>query len=143
LVRVGCLVHDIGVYELRSVQTNTGGGIEHGILGAEILMNEGFGPEIAQFALNHIGSGLTKNEIIERGFPIPPADYLPQNDEQKLVAYADKFHTKKPTFVDFEKARAKMAGYGPEDLARFDEMASQFGQPDLKPIAEKYRQDII
>ena len=53
LVRVGCLLHDIGVYPLfdkNGVETDTSKYITHGVLGEEILQNEGFAEELCRFA---------------------------------------------------------------------------------------------
>lgn len=74
LVRLGGLLHDIG----RS-RTH---GIEHGVVGAEILRELGFDEKLALIAERHIGAGITKEEAIELG--LPPKDYLPITLEEKL-----------------------------------------------------------
>ncbi len=79
LVRLGGLLHDIGRSKTH--------GIEHGVVGAEILRELGFDEKIALIAERHIGAGITKEEAIELG--LPPKDYLPVTLEEKIVAHAD------------------------------------------------------
>jgi uncharacterized protein len=79
LVRLGGLLHDIGRSKTH--------GIEHGIVGAEILRDLGFDERLALIAERHIGAGITKEEAIELG--LPPKDYLPITLEEKIVAHAD------------------------------------------------------
>ena len=97
LVRVGCLLHDIGVYPLfdkNGAETDTSKYITHGVLGEEILQNEGFAEGLCRFASHHTGAGITKEQIIESNLPLPHNDYLAETPEEKLVMYADKFHSK-------------------------------------------------
>lgn len=95
LVRLGGLLHDIG----RS-RTH---GIEHGVVGAEILRELGFDEKLALIAERHIGAGITKEEAIELG--LPPKDYLPITLEEKIVAHADNliFGTKRVEIDDVIK----------------------------------------
>lgn len=79
LVRLGGLLHDIGRSKTH--------GIEHGVVGAEILRELGFDEKIALIAERHIGAGITKEEAIELG--LPPKDYIPITLEEKIVAHAD------------------------------------------------------
>jgi uncharacterized protein len=79
LVRLGGLLHDIGRSKTH--------GIEHGVVGAEILRALGFDERLALIAERHIGAGITKEEAIELG--LPPKDYLPITLEEKIVAHAD------------------------------------------------------
>jgi len=79
LVKTGALLHDIG-----RCKTN---GIEHGIVGAEILKELGFSHEVSNIALRHIGAGIPKEEAKILG--LPPKDYIPVTLEEKIVAHAD------------------------------------------------------
>ena len=62
LVRAGCLLHDIGVYRLY----DDAGGLDlanyirHGVLGYELLREEGLPDAIARFASHHIGVGISR-----------------------------------------------------------------------------------
>ena len=79
LVKLGGLLHDIGRSKTH--------GIDHGVVGAEILRALGFDERLALIAERHIGAGITKEEAIELG--LPPKDYLPVTLEEKIVAHAD------------------------------------------------------
>ena len=92
LVKTGALLHDIG----RS-KTN---GIDHAIVGAELLKGMGFPDSVANIALRHIGAGIPKEEAIQLG--LPPQDYIPVTLEEKIVAHADNLtHWDKEIDLDF------------------------------------------
>jgi uncharacterized protein len=95
LVRAGSLLHDIGVCRLYDAgQLDHADYIRHGVPGYELLLAEGFPEEICRFASCHTGVGLSREDVIRQGLPLPPADYLAETGEEKLVMYADKFHSK-------------------------------------------------
>ncbi|MCD1295621.1 hypothetical protein CUJ83_11490 [Methanocella sp. CWC-04] len=79
LVEVGALLHDIG----RSRSHD----IDHAIIGAGILKDEGVDDRIVKIVERHIGAGLTPDEAKKLG--LPPADYVPKTIEEKIVAHAD------------------------------------------------------
>lgn len=148
LVRVGCMLHDIGVYRFEGV----GGGkdigaeyIRHGVFGYEILKAEGLPETICRFASHHTGVGLTKDEIIANNLPLPHQDLLAETPEERLVMYADKFNSKStpPRLNSFDSYRAYVAKFGRQKPLAFDKLAEEFGKPDLAPIAAKYRQLVI
>ena len=92
LVKTGALLHDIG----RS-KTN---GIDHAVVGAEILKSMGFPDSIANIALRHIGAGIPKEEAMLLG--LPTKDYIPLTLEEKIVAHADNLiHWDKEVDLDF------------------------------------------
>ena len=62
-------------------------GISHAVVGARILEESGFSPEIVRITERHIGAGIPKEEAIALG--LPPKDYLPLTLEEKIVAHAD------------------------------------------------------
>jgi len=146
LVRVGCLLHDIGVYTL---YTETGYDktkpyITHGICGEEILRGEGFDRAIYRFASHHTGAGLTKKQIVERKLPLPAMDFLAETIEEELVMYADKFHSKTtpPHFNSYEYYASYSARFGEEASVGFARLAEKFGKPDLIPLILKYGHDL-
>lgn len=148
LTFVGCMLHDIGVYQFEGA----GGGknigaeyIRHGIYGYEILKSEGLPEVICRFASHHTGVGLTKDEIIANDIPLPHEDLLAETPEERLVMYADKFNSKSttPRFNSYESYRAYVARFGEHKQREFDKLAKEFGKPDLTPIAAKYDQPII
>lgn len=143
LVRIGCLLHDIGVYPLFGADGQPKPGanyITHGIEGENILKAEGFPEAIWRFASHHTGVGLTKQDITSQSLPLPVADYLAETDEELLIMYADKFHSKStpPHFNSFEWYKQDIARFGADKVTKFDEMAQKFGIPDLEPLAKKY-----
>ncbi|MHA1820875.1 MAG: HDIG domain-containing metalloprotein [Promethearchaeota archaeon] len=81
LVRSGALLHDIG--RTRSH------GLDHAILGAQIIREQGYSERLALIAERHLLGGLTKEEAVELG--LPPKDYLPISIEEKIVCLADKY----------------------------------------------------
>lgn len=92
LVRSGALLHDVG----RSVTTD----VKHGMEGAGILREAGFGEDLARIAERHVGAGIPKEEAMALG--LPPKDYLPETLEEKIVCYADKLVSgSKVTDIDF------------------------------------------
>ncbi len=147
LVRVGCLLHDIGVYRLYlpNGQIDHAHYIKHGTEGHVLLKEEGFDEQICRFASCHTGVGLSEEEIIREGIPIPPADYLAQTTEEKLVMYADKFHTKTtpPKFMNAETYAEKLKQFGDYKVTLFKKFQNRFGAPDLELLAQKYALEII
>jgi uncharacterized protein len=147
LVQVGCLLHDIGVYRLfdKPGALKTGVAyIAHGIEGREILQQEGLDEAVQRFASHHTGVGITKDEVETLRLPLPPEEYVAVTTEERLVMYADKFHSKEvpPCFNSYEWYKKFVVRYGEEKVARFVELGDEFGIPDLAPLAARYSQTI-
>jgi uncharacterized protein len=142
LVRAGSLLHDIGVYRLYDDDGHLDHAnyLRHGLLGYEILMEEGFPEGIRRFASCHTGVGLSREDVIRQGLPLPPADYLAETTEEALVMYADKFHSKTtpPTFVTAEAYAASLRRFGEEKVSAFASMCGMFGEPDLASLSSTY-----
>ncbi|HEV2403793.1 MAG TPA: HD domain-containing protein [Candidatus Saccharimonadales bacterium] len=143
LVKVGCLLHDIGVYPLLDKSGKEREGIHyitHGIRGEAILREEGFPETICRFASHHTGVGLTKQDIVSQKLPLPLQDYEAETKEEELIMYADKFHSKliPPCFNTYEYYKKSVAKFGQDKAERFEQMAQEFGVPDLAPFIEKY-----
>ncbi len=135
LVRAGCLLHDIGVYRLyrddgRLDHENY---IRHGLLGHEILEAEGFPENLRRFCSHHTGVGLTRQDIVSQGLPLPPADYVAVTEEERLVMYADKFHTKsRPSaYLSPDEYAAHIRRFGADKVTAFQALRAEFGDPDL------------
>ncbi|HEX8226662.1 MAG TPA: HD domain-containing protein [Candidatus Saccharimonadales bacterium] len=143
LVEAGCLLHDIGVYKLYNADGTHGPKseyIRHGILGEDLLKAEGYPEALWRIASHHIGTGLTVQDVKERGLLLPQQDYLAETTEELLVMYADKFHSKTqpPMFNTPAWYRAYVSTFGEDKAGRFDAMRAQFGEPDLEPLAAAY-----
>lgn len=146
LVRAGCLLHDIGVYRLyRDGVLDEQNYICHGILGHELLHNEGFEEPLCRFASHHTGVGLTKEQIIKRNLPLPHKDFLAENDEELLVMYADKFHSKSipPRFNNPEFYKDYVSKFGQENVFQFQAMIDRFGAPNLEKLSRTYGHIIV
>jgi uncharacterized protein len=122
-IEEAAMLHDIGIIRCYAPSIQCFGKshyICHGRLGAEMLREEGF-PEHARVCERHTGAGLTKEEIILQGFPLPHEDFLPETMAEKLICYADKFYSK--TRLEREKtleeAEKSIARFGEDGLLRF------------------------
>lgn len=143
LVKVGCLLHDIGVYELLDKDGKERPDIPyitHGVRGESILKKEGFPELIWRFGSHHTGVGLAKQDITRQELPLPVQDYEADTIEEELVMYADKFHSKNtpPNFNTFEHYKQTVAKFGADKRERFAQLAEKFGVPDLAPLIAKY-----
>jgi uncharacterized protein len=79
LILAGAMLHDLG----RSKSHR----LDHGIIGAKILLQKGFPVELSKFAENHIFGGISNQDAVELG--LPARDYLPLTLEEKIVTYSD------------------------------------------------------
>jgi uncharacterized protein len=159
LVRAGALLHDIGVYRLYddAGELDLVNYIRHGVLGHELLAEEGLPERICRFASHHTGVGIGRAEVIRRGLPLPPGDYMAETSEEAIVMYADKFHTKAalpapqprrggltasqprrdpgpPAFLTAAEYAASVGQFGPDKVAAFQALRERFGDPDLTSL---------
>lgn len=147
LVHVGCLLHDIGAYEVLEngvfVQ-----GVRHGTIGEQILKDEGFPEALYRCASHHTGVGLTEQDVIDQKLPIPVGDYTAKTDEERLIMYVDKFHSKSnpphepPYFCTFDWFRKSVQKFGADKAAKLDALADLFGLPNLEKLSKKYGYEI-
>lgn len=145
LVHAGCLLHDIGAYKVFDVTSefNDSKYIQHGIRGEEILTAEGYDQALAHIASHHTGVGLTAAHIEQANLPLPHQDFLAETAEERLVMYADKFHSKVPALNSFETYRTRTQRFGEGNAAQFDKLAEEFGKPEhLAELAAKYDQPL-
>ncbi len=121
LVEVGALLHDIG--RTRSH------GMDHAIIGAEILKKEGVDESIVHIVERHIGAGLTPDEAEKLG--LPPKDYVPKTIEEKIVCHADNLigSTERVPIQD-TIAMAKKKWF-PESVERLISMHFEVFRPDV------------
>ncbi|KFI95740.1 HD domain-containing protein [Bifidobacterium stellenboschense] len=153
LVTIGGLLHDIGTYKVLKHDGTDGEPlkfagkkyIKHGLLGYEYLLENGVDEEIAQFARNHTGVGLTRDDVIRQELPLPPADYVPVNLEQETVMVADKYNSKSlpAKFVTAESYTKRAARFGEENKRRWLELLDQYGVVDVRPLAKEYGMVIV
>ena len=153
LVVIGGLLHDIGTYRVLKHDGSDGEPLKfsgkryilHGLLGYEYLLEQGVDEEIAQFARNHTGVGLRREDVERQGLPLPPDDYVPMNLEQETVMVADKYHSKSvpPKFVSAQAYTARAERFGEENKRRWLDVLGQYGTLDVAPLAEEYGMRMI
>ncbi len=126
------MLHDIGIFKCDASGIYCYGKepyIRHGVIGAELLRQDGVDEAYARVCERHTGAGLTAKEIAETGMPLPHKDFLPETLEEKLICYADKFYSKSGDPKEeksLERVRASMAKFGPDSLARFNALHALF-----------------
>lgn len=142
LVRAGCLLHDIGVYALYDGDGHIAPGdyIRHGVLGHDILSKENYPERLCRFCSCHTGVGITKHDVLAQGLPLPPCDYLAETVEERLVMYADKFHSKTspPKFLTAPAYAQHIRRFGADKVEAFNALRKEFGEPDLTSLAARY-----
>ncbi len=145
LVQAGALLHDIGGYTLIDLnkEFDEKNYIKHGIIGYQLLMDEGIDERLCEIARRHTGVGISEKQIIERSLPLPPMDYFARTREERLVMYADKFHSKTPRFNSYEKYQENIRRFGDNLVIKFRELAEEFGIPDLRELSKKYNHPIV
>jgi uncharacterized protein len=138
LVRAGCLLHDIGVYRLYDDAgvLDYASYIRHGVLGHELLLEEGVPERICRFASHHTGVGISRQDVLNQALPLPEADYMAETAEETVVMYADKFHTKSvpPRFLTPQEYAVSLRRFGEGKVAAFQDLRAQFGDPDLTAL---------
>jgi uncharacterized protein len=136
LVRAGCLLHDVGVYRLKPDDSY----VRHGLLGDELLGELGLPDVLRRFCSRHTGVGITADDVRRQGLPIPVADYLAETPEERLVMYADKFHSKStpPAFVTSDTFVAGVRRFGADKPARFAALTREFGKPNLTSLSSDF-----
>ncbi|BBH67686.1 phosphohydrolase [Actinoplanes sp. OR16] len=136
LVRAGCLLHDIGVHRLAPDDPY----VRHGILGDELLRDLGLPDALCRFCSHHTGVGITAADVREQGLPMPVADYLAETPEERLVMYADKYHSKStpPSFVTSDTFTAAVSRFGADKPARFTALTREFGEPNLTSLSRDF-----
>lgn len=136
LVSTGALLHDVGILRCHAPSifcTGTEPYIAHGTIGGAMLRTYGKEHDLdlevfARICERHTGAGLTSEEILAQKLPLPAKDLLPETLEEKLICFADKFYSKSGSMEEkpFEKVRRSLEKFGPDTLARFDEMTRLF-----------------
>lgn len=142
LVRAGSLLHDIGVYRLYDAagRIDHANYVRHGLLGHELLAAEGLPEALCRFCSRHTGMGISAVDVRKQRLPLPAVDYVAESEEEWLVTYADKFHSKTdpPVFLTPASYAADVRRFGPEKVAIFDSLRNRYGDPDLAPLSREY-----
>lgn len=126
----GAMVHDIGIFETDAPAIHCNGTapyLLHGYLGGQLMRREGY-PRLARVCERHTGTGLTAENIAERGLPLPPGDYSPETPEEQVICYADKFYSKSHPKRErtVEQAAESLRKYGEAGVKKFLGWAAHF-----------------
>lgn len=129
-IEEAALLHDIGCVMVNAPAIECYGTepyICHGILGAEMLRREGL-ERHALVCERHTGTGLTLQQIIEQGLPLPHQDMQPVSIEEQIICFADKFFSKTrlETEKTVEQARRSLEKFGTDGLKKFDAWCDRF-----------------
>lgn len=132
-VEEAALLHDIGVCRTHAPRIGLEGGfpyIMHGIIGREILEQEGL-PRHAMVCERHIGVGLTQEDIVRQGLPLPQREMSPCSTSEQIICFADLFFSKSPGRITLQKSpeqvRTKLAGFGDHKVHIFEGWMELFG----------------
>lgn len=128
------MLHDIGICRVHAPGIGMHGTapyITHGIIGRQILENEGL-TRHALVCERHIGVGLTVQDIIAQHLPLPERDMTPQTLCEELICFADLFYSKSPGKLEkrksVEKVREKLSAFGDHKVEIFDGWLKRFGK---------------
>ena len=127
------MLHDIGIIKTNAPEIGCFGKfpyIAHTYKGREMLEEEGL-IDVAPICERHVGTGLSKQDIIDSGFELPRRNMIPITPEEKLICYADKFYSKSVKHLTIPKSpyriRKKILKYGEDKLEKFEEFVNLFG----------------
>lgn len=146
----GGLLHDIGTYFVLAKDGSkaANGKLEfdgpnyilHGLRGYRYLIDNGFSEDIAQFARNHTGVGLTSEQVVAQKLPLPAGDYIPRTVEQEIVMVADKYNSKSipPRFLTVDTYKRKAARFGEENAKRWMCLVNKYGRPSVCKLADLF-----
>jgi uncharacterized protein len=141
LVESGSLLHDIGVYRLYDENGIAWPNyITHGMKGYDLLHEEGLGEVLARFAMLHTAVGISKEEYEHEKLPMIPRNNFAETTEEKIVLYADKFHSKSPrnVFNSVEWYTEHVRIFGDEFPLMFEDEVEEFGRPNIEALAAEY-----
>lgn len=125
------MLHDIGIFACRAPSIGCHGKepyIRHGIIGAEILREEGL-PRHALVCERHTGVGITLEQIIRRDLPLPHREMVPVSLEEQIICFADCFYSKSGDLTAEKsplKIRNGLKKHGREQVLKFDRWCSLF-----------------
>lgn len=132
-IREAALLHDIGILFTDQPAIGCYGDkpyVCHGYLGRALLEDEGF-PRHGLVCERHVGLGITREEILAKGLPLPVRDMVPITLEEEIICYADKFFSKNAEYLLGEKPvaiiRKGIARYGQEKVRQWDAWVAKFG----------------
>ncbi len=119
------VLHDIGIVAVNAPRIGCYGRLPyvwHGIMGKRILETCGM-PRHARVCARHVGAGLLAKDVARISPPMPMVDMLPETLEEKIICYADKFHSKTPPpfemFHSLKEVLNTLSRHGDDKVERF------------------------
>lgn len=127
------LLHDIGIFFTKAPGIGCEGNspyITHGIHGEKLLTERGY-PKHARVCRTHIGVSLTASYIKKNNLPLPFEDMIPHSEEEIIIAYADKFFSKRKEWLTTPKpvdiVIKEMERFGSEPVKTFLKWHEKYG----------------
>lgn len=133
-IEEAAMLHDIGIVRVHEPRMGCYGDlpyIRHLMEGRKILEGEGL-PRHARVAANHVGMGITKDEIVSQGLDLPHEDIFPESIEEEVISWADLFFGKNPGSLwrerEVDEVRAHLHKWGERVVETFDIWLQRFGE---------------
>jgi uncharacterized protein len=131
-IREATMLHDIGIFYTSAPEIGCHGElpyISHGYKGYQLLVSEGL-PKHALVCERHTGTGLGLKDIDRLGGLLPRRIMEPVSEEEKLIAYCDKFFSKDPARLEEEMSYSEVirniGRFGEEKIRIFEEWHHRF-----------------
>jgi len=132
-IEEAAMLHDIGVVNVTPYAPSSGRQFPylcHAPLGRAMLEAEGL-PCHALVAERHVGVGITRQEIVEQGLPLPVRDMVPESLEERIISWADLFYSKHPERLwreaSISDVEQHLARYGSRQQEVFRQWLREFG----------------
>jgi uncharacterized protein len=132
-IKEAAMLHDIGIFRVHSPELGCFGDhpyVCHGYLGSLLLNDLGL-PRHARVCENHVGVGLSRQDILQLQLPLPARDMQPETLEERIVCYADKFFSKNGGGSKQEKSIDRIIRdleiFGADKAKTFLQWMEQFG----------------
>lgn len=131
-IETAAMLHDIGIFMTDAPGIDCHGPepyIRHGILGADLIRQNGFDEKYARVAERHTGAGISADDIRELSLPLPSDRImLPETLLERLICYADKFYSKSGEMKrkSYDKVIASMKKHSSATLDRFLKLQNEF-----------------
>lgn len=131
-IREAALVHDIGIFKTKAPGIGCLGDkpyIQHGVLGETVLEELGYHKH-AVVCRTHVGVALTEEYIRTNNLPLPAISMVPSTEEERIIAYADKFFSKRKEWLEtpkpFDVVILEMERFGEEPVTIFREWHERY-----------------
>lgn len=131
-IEAAAMLHDIGIFMTDAQGIECHGSepyILHGVIGAQLLRENGMLERDARVAERHTGAGIDRDDIIAKSLPLPlDGDFIPATQLERLICYADKFYSKSGDMKrkPMEKVVASMKRISQGSLERFLKLKDEF-----------------